>query len=162
MEKKKWIIKNDGAEDYEVQLLNASKIKINDEEIRITKLKSKSLLGVITEYELPIEEKEVLLVYNVNKYILVVDGVNYDTDKEYTSIAEIPKWTYIFVFLNAINFINGVVGVCFAFLGISLSFKISTSSKFNTLIKILLSLLTLVGMFAIVFLIAILLNSALY
>ncbi len=160
MEKKKWIVKTE-EKDYEIKLISSNKIKIDDEEFKIAPLRHKSLMGVITEYKLPVEEHEIYLVYNFNKYILVVDGQNYDTEKDYTMIENIPKWTYIFVVLNAINFFNGVIGVCFAFLGISLTFKICTSNM-NIISKIFLSLLTLLGMIAIVLVIAILLNILLY
>lgn len=160
MKKQEWTIK-EGKNNYKIELLSPTNITINDESIDLTTLNSKNLLFVMTEYKLPIENKEVILSCSNGKWHLIVDGKDYDTNKDYTPIEKIPKWIYVFIILNATNFINGVVGICCAFLGMFLTLKVCTS-KMNVFSKILLSILILIGMYIIVFAIAILLNLLLY
>jgi len=159
VKKREWIVKTEN-KDYEIKLVSNSKITIDGKEYAIKKLKSKTMLGFITEYELPIEDKKIILSYYISKYIIVVDDKNYDNGDDYVAISEIPAMTYVFMVLNSINIINGAVGGCCVVLGIFLTLKISCSNM-NIFIKLLLNIFTLIGMFAIVFAIAILLNTLL-
>lgn len=158
--KEKWIVKTE-EKDYEIQLVSSNKVTINGEEYVLSQFKSNSFLGLLSEYKLPIDDANIILSYSVSKYILVVDGKNYDTGKEYVLISNMPKITYIFIVLHAINFINGAVGICFACLGVSLTLKINCS-KMPFIVKIILNILNLLGMIGFVFLLAILLNLLLY
>lgn len=53
---------------------------------------------------------------------------------------KIPKWVYIFIFLNLLNLVNGLIGVLFTYLGISLTLKVSLL-KINIFFKIILCIL---------------------
>ena len=53
---------------------------------------------------------------------------------------KIPKWVYIFIVLNLLNLINGLIGVLFTYLGISLTLKVSLL-KTNIFFKIILCIL---------------------
>ena len=53
---------------------------------------------------------------------------------------KIPKWVYIFIVLNLLNLVNGLIGVLFTYLGISLTLKVSLF-KINIFFKIILCIL---------------------
>lgn len=53
---------------------------------------------------------------------------------------KIPKWGYIFIVLNLLNLVNGLIGVLFTYLGISLTLKVSLL-KINIFFKIILCIL---------------------
>ena len=53
---------------------------------------------------------------------------------------KIPKWVYIFIVLNLLNLVNGLIGVLFAYLGIRLTIKASLI-KTNIFFKIILCIL---------------------
>lgn len=53
---------------------------------------------------------------------------------------KIPKWVYIFIVLNLLNLVNGLIGVLFTYLGISLTLKASLL-KINIFFKIILCIL---------------------
>lgn len=54
---------------------------------------------------------------------------------------KIPKWVYIFIVLNLLNLVNGLIGVLFTYLGISLTLNVSLL-KTNIFFKIILCILT--------------------
>ena len=159
MKKYNWEL--NGKKNYKIEIVNAAKIKINEEEIELKKLEHKNLLFVIAEYKLPLEEKDVLLSIQNGKYHLIVDNKYYNIDKEYVGIEDIPKWIYLFIIINMINFLNGAFGICLAFLSLGLILKICTE-KMNKLGKFLLCLMVTITSLLIIFLIVVFLNKTLY
>lgn len=160
MKKRKWLVKTE-KNNYEIKLVPNSLIIVDGKKYSLDKLKTKSMLNFITEYKVPIKDEKILLSYYINKYILVVDGKDYDTGKDYVSISDIPKITYVFMLLNSFNLFNGVVGVCLAFLGVFLTLKVSCLNV-NVFIKFWLNVLILIGMFMLLLIVVVLLNLLLY
>lgn len=59
---------------------------------------------------------------------------------KYFKNQKIPQWVYIFIILNLIHLINGLIGIIFAYLGITLSIKMSLLNT-NIFFKIILCII---------------------
>lgn len=146
--KKDWTVKIDD-QTYAIKLVN-KKISVNGVNLKKTDYKRKT--GLVTEeYEFPVGSKTALLVIkNLSAPQLVIDNKDCATGEEYVPV-KLPKWSYIFIVLHFINFLNGALGVLLAVIGIALTTSISNNRKMNTIVRVLLDLAVLVVMFALTF-----------
>lgn len=138
---------------YNVQL-NNRKLLINGEKVKLKSYKKKIglLESLITEeYEIPLGSKTGLLVFqNMKSPQLIIDNKDCSTGEEYVPL-NMPKWSYIFIVLHLLNFINGAIGWCFAIVGIAATTAVSANKKFSAVVKLILDLVILVLFFAITF-----------
>lgn len=111
---KVWNIDVEGI-PYKVEYIKNKVIINNGEPVKITKLKKLSGNAVETNYELPIENGDVVLHVRGSNSILSYCNRDCETGEEYVPMT-IPKWVWIFVVLHALNFlflIGGAVGGAF-------------------------------------------------
>lgn len=106
---------------------------------------------ICEEYEIPLGSRKGLLVLqNMKSPQLVIDNKDCATGEEYVPL-NMPKWSYIFILLHFVNFINGAIGCCFAIAGIAATTAVSANKKFSAVVKLILDLVILVLFFAITF-----------
>lgn len=154
---KKWEIRVD-EKAYQIEL-KAAKILVNEE---ATPLKDcvKKKGWFQNEYEVAVGSKTAMLV--VGSWIggtkLVVDGKDCATGEEYVPL-KLPGWAYVFVVLQLVNVMNGLIGFLVALAGCSATASVSTNPKFNTAVKILLDIVILVLAYGVVFGIAVAIAS---
>ena len=124
-----------------------NRIHVNqDDGINLNKLPSKTLLfNMHTAYYIMIDGVGLTLYIGVTGGpILVMDYINCATGEKYV-YEKFPKWGYVFFVLHMVNFINGAIGVGFAMLGCYMTVTILENNRTKTGTKVILSLLTLVG-----------------
>lgn len=154
--KKDWNVKIDD-QMYEVKLVN-KKIIVNGETLNKTEYKKKANL-ISDEYEFSIGSKTALLIMkNMTAPQLVIDNKDCATGEEYVPV-KLPKWSYIFIALHLINFLNGALGALLAIMGIALTTSISNNRKMNTMVRVLLDLAILALAFVLTFGIAVFVAS---
>lgn len=145
---KKWDVKID-EQMYSVEL-KGKKAIINGEPLKLRKYKKKTGL-VHEEYEIPVGSKNALLVLrNMGASQLVIDGRDCATGEEYVPL-KLPKWSYLFIALHCINFINGAVGWIMVVVGVTLTTSVSCNRKMNVAMRVLLDLAILILAYAVVF-----------
>lgn len=111
------------------------------------------------EYEFSIGSKTALLIMkNMTAPQLVIDNKDCATGEEYVPV-KLPKWSYIFIALHLINFLNGALGALLAIMGIALTTSISNNRKMNTMVRVLLDLAILALAFVLTFGIAVFVAS---
>lgn len=139
-----------------------SSLVIDGEKTKLKNLMSKKE-GIFKVYDVPLGTKTAK--YYVNTWIggskLAMDGIDCATGAPFTPPV-IPKWTYVFMVLHCLNFLNGALGVLLAIVGIMATISISGNSGMSTGVKILLNIALLVVCVGVVFAIALALASALY
>ena len=134
---------------YNVELKN-KKLIVNGESLKLKNFKKKTGL-VHEEYEIMLGEKPALLVIKtVSAPQLVVDNVDCATGEEYVPI-KLPKWSYIFIILHFVKFLNGALGCLIGVFGIAATTSISCNRKMNVVIRVLLDVVVLVLAFALTF-----------
>lgn len=146
---KMWNVKVD-ERPYTIKL-SGGKVIINDEKLKLKEyLKKRGWLQM--QYEIPVGSKWALLV--LGSYVggnkLVIDGKDCATGEEYVPL-KIPKWAYIFMALQFLNFMNGALGVLMAFVGISATAAVSSNQKMNVVVRILLDVVILIAVYAVIF-----------
>ncbi len=125
-------------------------MKIKGETLKLNKYKKKTGL-IHEEYEVPVGSKTALLVIrSMSSPQLVIDNKDCATGEEYVPI-KLPVWSYVFVVLHCINFINGAIGWIMAVIGIALTTSVSCNKKFSAIVKVLLDLAILILAYAVVF-----------
>lgn len=146
---KVWNVKVDEV-SYNIKL-NGSNVVVNGEKLKLRRYKKKTHL-LTTDYEIPVGSKNALLVVGglVGGNKLVIDGKDCATGETYVPV-KFPAWSYIFVALHFVNFINGAIGVALAFVGLSATAAISSNQKMNIAVKIILDLLVLIAVYAVIF-----------
>lgn len=145
---KNWNVKID-EQMYNLEL-KGKKLIINGETLKLNKYKKKTGL-IHEEYEVPVGSKTALLVIrSMSAPQLVIDNKDCATGEEYVPI-KLPVWSYVFVVLHCINFINGAIGCAMAVIGIALTTSVSCNKKFSAIVKVLLDLAILVLAYAVVF-----------
>ena len=138
---------------YAVQL-NNRQLLVNGEKVKLKSYKKK--IGLLEsliseEYEIPLGSKTALLVLqNMKSPQLVIDNKDCATGEEYVPL-NMPKWSYLFILLHCVNFINGAIGCAFAVVGIAATTAISANKKFNAAVKLVIDLVILVLLFGVVF-----------
>lgn len=149
---KAWDIRID-EQNYSVKL-KGGKVLINGEKLVLNRKYKKKTGLVHEEYEFPIGSKTALLVMkNLSSPQLVIDGVDCATGEKYVPF-KMPWWSYIFVVLHLINFMNGAIGGLMAVVGVGATTAVSTNTRMNVLLRVLLDAVILVLAYAIVFAIA--------
>lgn len=150
---KKWNVKID-EKMYDLELKGRN-LLINGETLKLKKYKKKTGL-THEEYEVPVGSKTALVVIkNMSAPQLVIDNRDCATGEEYVPI-KLPKWSYIFVILHLVNFLNGALGAVLAVIGIALTTSISCNTKMNVAARVLLDLAVLILALLLVFGIALL------
>lgn len=153
---KNWNVKIDD-QMYNLEL-KGKKLTINGETLKLNKYKKKTGL-IHEEYEVPVGSKTALLVIrSMSAPQLVIDNKDCATGEEYVPI-KLPVWSYVFVVLHCINFINGAIGWAMAVIGIALTTSVSCNKKFSVIVKVLLDLAILVLAYAVVFGVAFLVSG---
>lgn len=153
---KNWNVKID-EQMYNLEL-KGKKLTINGETLKLNKYKKKTGL-IHEEYEVPVGSKTALLVIrSMSAPQLVIDNKDCATGEEYVPI-KLPVWSYVFVVLHCINFINGGIGWIMAVIGIALTTSVSCNKKFSVIVKVLLDLAILVLAYAVVFGVAFLVSG---
>lgn len=144
-----WNVKVDGV-SYDIKL-NGAKLVVNGEKLKLRSYKKKAHMFT-TDYEIPLGSKNALLVVGglIGGNKLVIDGVDCATGETYVPL-KFPVWSYIFVILHFVNFINGAIGVLLAFIGLSATAAISCNRKMNVAVRVLLDLVVLVAIYLVVF-----------
>ncbi|SFC55528.1 hypothetical protein [Clostridium uliginosum] len=141
MKKKTWIIIVDGI-SYNIELkqkLFSKKLFVNNEEVPFEKSK---YLGMANETHFMLGIKEAVLVSLGNKIDVAIDGKYLNSGREYVALERMPAWTWIFIVLNGLVIIGGgALPFLLAFMGMTLSIRISLSQRINTFLKVLLSFL---------------------
>lgn len=146
---KTWNVRVDDRE-YKLELKRGSMI-INDEKTPLKNSLSKRN-WVQNEYEITVGSKKALLVISnlIGGPKLVIDGKDCATGEDYVPV-KFPAWSYIFVVLHLLNFLNGALGVLIAIFGVSITAAVSTNSKFNIIVKIVLNLVVLLLAYILIF-----------
>lgn len=152
-----WNVTIDG-NYYNVELIKNNKVVVNGQELKLKDYRVKT--GMIhTEYEIPVGPKRALLVImSMKQPQLVIDGRDCTTGAEYVPI-KIPVWSYIFIVLHCINFMNGAMGGALAAVGILATVSVSTNNKMNIALKILVNLAILIVVYVIIFGLALIMSS---
>lgn len=146
---KAWNVKID-EQTYTVKM-KGSNVEINGEKLVLNKKYKKKTGLVHEEYEFPVGSKTALLVRkNLSAPQLVIDGVDCATGEQYVPF-KMPWWSYLFVILHLINFLNGAIGGLAAIVGIGATTAISTNSRMNIVVRILLNAVVLILAYAVVF-----------
>ncbi len=146
--KKDWNVKIDD-QMYEVKLVNR-KISVNGVTLKKDDYRKKTHL-ITEDYEFSVGSKQALLIIkNLSAPQLIIDGKDCATGEDYVPV-KLPKWSYIFIVLHCINFINGLLGVLLAVVGITLTTSISNNRKLNVAVRVILDLAVLVLAIALTF-----------
>lgn len=146
---KVWNVNVDGM-GYNIELKNNNKLVINGEELKLKNYKTKTGL-IHTEYELQLGSKRALLVImSMRAPQLVIDNRDCETGKEFVPI-KFPVWSYIFVVLHCLNFLNGAIGGALAVVGVMIVMAVSSNKEMHIIIRILLNIAALVLTYGIVF-----------
>ena len=108
--------------------------------------------------DLPIQlgGREAHLVITNGVMDVAIDGVFVGTGKPYVPLQKLPWWGWIFYVLNGaipVVALGGAIPIALAAIGIALTSVISTSSKMNIAVRILLCVLVVVAMWALFLLI---------
>lgn len=136
-----WQVKID--EQLHTIELNNRKLVIDGEKLKLNKFKKKT--GLVQElYEFPVGSKTALLVLkNMSKPQLVIDNRDCATGEEYVPL-KLPVWSYVFIILHFVNFMNGALGCLIAIIGIALTTAIVANTRMNVVLRLILSLAVLV------------------
>lgn len=153
----KWNVTVDG-EGYEIKYINNKKIIVNDKELRL-KDYQKNLTMTTTEYEIPLgSQKALLIVGSLNRAQLIMNGVDCGSEEtrapesaQTLEAAVLPKWTYIFVILHCVNFVNGLSGCAMAIIGIGSIKLVNDSKRFNEKQEIVVDLIILLLLYTMTF-----------
>lgn len=153
----KWNVTVDG-EGYEIKYINNKKIIVNDKELRL-KDYQKNLTMTTTEYEIPLgSQKALLIVGSLNRAQLIMNGVDCGSEEaqalesaQTPEAVVLPKWTYIFVILHCVNFVNGLSGCVMAIIGIGSIKLVNDSKRFNEKQEIMVDLIILLLLYAMTF-----------
>lgn len=152
----KWDVKID-EQMYNLEL-KGKKLVVNGETLKLKTYKKKTGL-IHEEYEVPVGPKTALLVIrSMAAPQLVIDNMDCATGEEYVPV-KLPKWSWVFVALHCINFINGAIGWAMAVMGIALTTSVSCNKKMNVVMRVLVDIAILVFAYAIVFGVAFLING---
>lgn len=145
---KKWDVKID-EQMYNLEL-KGKKLVINGETLKLKKYKKKTGL-VHEEYEVPVGPKmATLVIKSMSAPQLVIDNRDCVTGEEYVPI-KLPKWSYVFVVLHCVNFLNGALGCIMVVIGVALTTSVSCNRKMSIAIRVLLDIALVVISYAIVF-----------
>ena len=145
---------------YAVQL-KGRKVGVNGEKLKLNKYRKKTGL-VHEEYEFPVGSKNALLVLkNMSAPQLVIDGIDCATGEKYVPF-KMPWWSYIFIVLHLINFMNGAIGALAAIVGVGAATAISNNSRMNIVVRLLLNIVLLVLLYGMVIGLAIAIRGAIY
>lgn len=157
---KAWDVKIDG-QTYSVKM-KGSNVEINGEKLVLNKKYKKKTGLVHEEYEFPVGSKTALLVRkNLSAPQLVIDGVDCATGETYVPF-KMPWWSYIFIVLHFINCLNGAIGLLAFVVAIGATTSISTNTRMNVGVRILLDAVVLVLAYAVVFGLAVALAGVAY
>ncbi len=145
---KVWKVKVD-EKGYEIKL-KGGKVLVNDE---AKKLKSCLVKRgwFQSDYALDVGSKKATLIVSslIGGTKLVIDGKDCATGEEYVPV-NIPKWSYVFMALHMINFINGALGVLIGFIGCSATVSISSNKKIHIAARVGLNLAVLILAYAVI------------
>ena len=152
-----WNVTIDGSY-YNVELIKNNKIVVNGQELKLKDYRVKT--GIVhTEYEIPVGPKRALLVImSMKQPQLVIDNRDCLTGAEYVPV-KTPVWSYIFIVLHCINFLNGALGGALAVVGVLATISVSSNKKINIALRVLINLAILIVMYVIIFGIALILGS---
>ncbi len=81
---------------------------------------------------------------------LVIDGKDCATGEAYVPV-NIPKWAYIFMALQMINLINGLLGAVIGLIGCSATVSISSNQKIHIAARVALDIVVLILIYVLVF-----------
>lgn len=153
----KWNVNVDG-EECEIKYINNKKIIVNDKELRLKDFQ-KNLTMTTTEFEIPIgSQKALLIVRSLNSAQLIMNGADCGSEAtqapesaQTPGISTLPKWTYIFVILHCVNFVNGLSGCAMAIIGIGSIKLVNDSKRFSEKQEIIIDLIILLLLYAMTF-----------
>ena len=129
--------------------LKKNKVIINGQELKLKDYIRKTGL-IHTEYEIPVDSQKVLLVLrSLSAPHLYIDNKDCETGEEYVPL-KIPVWAYVFIVLHCFNFMNGAIGGAMGVFGVALTVAIACNKKMNIIIRLLLNIIVLVGIFVFV------------
>lgn len=135
---KVWNIDVEGI-PYKIEFEKNKVIINNGTPLKLKQLKKLSGSTVETNYELPIENGDVVLHIRTSELILSYRNRDCETGEEYVPMT-IPGWAWVFVVLHALNFfllLGGAVGGAIQGGVICLMLSISANPKKATGVKVL-------------------------
>lgn len=158
--KKTWNVKID-EQMYNVELKNR-KLIVNGEQMKLNSKLRKKMGLVHEEYEVPIGSKRALIVIkSMGAPQLVIDNRDCGTGEEYVPV-KLPIWSYLFVALHFVNFINGAVGCLIAVCGLVITASVSCNKNLNIVVRVLLNVAVVVLAYAVVFGVAFAVSGLVY
>ncbi len=107
-------------------------------------------VATVEDYPLTFGDKDYILVIRGNKIRFVYNDKYLDNNEEFIPKAHLPMWILIFYALNiAIPIISrgGFINAFFGFFGVSICSAIGSSSKKSTAQKVILCVVTTIGMY---------------
>lgn len=146
---------------YTIQLKSFGRIDINGTIYKLRSLPHRNVAFIPMEYDLPIPEGKVMLVSGMITMQLVVDGINQSNGKPHTPISKVPAWAYIFAILDFSMCLGGAIGAVFAVVAFYLALRVSASELYPLGVRLLLSVVILLGAWLLLLLISFLVSSAL-
>ena len=140
---------------YTIKLKSFGRIDINGTVYNLRSLPHRNVAFIPMEYDLPIPEGKVMLVSGMLTMQLVVDGINQSSGKPHVPISKVPVWGYIFAILDfSMCLGGGAIPVLLAVVAFYLTLRISASELYPLGVRILLSVVLLVGGWLIMLLLA--------
>jgi len=145
MGKKIWNVSIDG-EAYNVVYSSGlsfkkSYVEINGEKIPFNDMKRtvNKYWGMLQEYEFTFQGgKEGKMIQAGSGQDVVINGISVATGYDYVPVDKLPKWSYIFLVLNAaIALLGGAIPVGMAFLGVSWTMSMVINPRSSTGAKVL-------------------------
>lgn len=91
----------------------------------------------------------------------MIDGIDCATGEQYVPF-KMPWWSYIFIVLHLINFMNGAIGALAAIVGVGAATAISNNSRMNIVVRLLLNIVLLVLLYGMVIGLAFAITGAIY
>lgn len=151
---KNWKVTVDGIE-YNVEFYRktfSSGLRVNGQDIPLEKSKN---LGTTNETHILLGTKTAILVIMGNKIDLALDDTYMDSGKKYVPCGSMPKWCWIFVVLNGLVAVGlGAIPCLLAFIGVTLSLRVSLSVEMKLIPKILICILITVANYVLFFIMA--------
>ncbi|MBO4457573.1 MAG: hypothetical protein J5802_07630 [Butyrivibrio sp.] len=149
---KEWIFTKADGTQTKVVLIKNRRVTVDDGmEMKIDNFKTPESNFMEKVYDIQLGNGEVAKLCIKNKPILTYYGKNVETGEDYAPM-KLPKWTYVFVALYAINFfiiLGGALGGALAAMGATLSATIAAKNDKPTGVKATLCTLLYVAITAV-------------
>lgn len=170
MSQKTWSVVIDG-QNYNVTYRSAfstkkSYVEINGEQVPFSSMQRRTnkYFGTLQEYTFHFGSgEEGILTIAGDSSDVIIHGISVSNGCDYVPADKLPKWSYIFLVLNAaILLFGGAIPVMMAFLGVSWTMQVVVNPRSSTMAKVLKCIGVLVGVIVLMFVLVYAFSALIY